>query len=186
MFKRIVLAAAIAVFPLAAQAGDAGALKGEAMKVMMGFGGALKGELVGAMKKGGPVHAVGACNDKAPGIAKAKSTGNWIVGRTALKLRSADNKPDAWEMKVLQSFEERKKKGENPAKIDFGEVVEQDGKKAYRFMKAIPTAEVCLNCHGNRIKPEVTAKLDKLYPADKARGFKPGDIRGAFTLRKEL
>jgi len=186
MMKKMMIAVALAVLPITAQAADSNALKGEAMSVMKGFGGALKNELVTAIKKSGPIHAVGACNGKAPEIAKAKSADGWTVGRTSLKLRNPDNRPDAWEMKVLQSFEARKKQGENPAKIAFGEVVEQDGKKVYRFMKAIPTAEICLKCHGNRIEPDVAAKLDGLYPHDKARGFKPGDIRGAFTLSKGL
>jgi len=186
MIKKIALVCILVAMPLTAQAGDAEALQGEAMKVMKGFGGALKEELQSAMKKGGPVHALGACNEKAPQITKAKSAAGWKVGRTSLKLRNPDNKPDAWEAKVLASFEDRKKKGENPAKIAFGEVVEENGKQSYRFMKAIPTAELCLNCHGNRIEPEVAAKLDALYAKDNARGFKPGDIRGAFTLRKDL
>jgi len=186
MLKKIIITAVLAVLPITAQAADSNALQGEAVSVMKGFGGALKNELVTAIKKDGPIHAVGACNEKAPGIAKAKSVEGWSVGRTSLKLRNAENRPDEWEMKVLQSFEERKKQGENPDKIAFGEVVEQDGKKVYRFMKAIPTAEICLKCHGNRIEPDVAAKLDGLYPGDKARGFKPGDIRGAFTLSKGL
>jgi hypothetical protein len=53
-------------------------------------------------------------------------------------------------------------------------------------MKAIPTAELCLTCHGEALDPELQATLDELYPADKARGFKEGDIRGAFTLSRPL
>jgi hypothetical protein len=53
-------------------------------------------------------------------------------------------------------------------------------------MKAIPTAAQCLNCHGESISPEVDAKLKALYPNDQARGFKEGDLRGAFTLAKPV
>lgn len=49
-------------------------------------------------------------------------------------------------------------------------------------MKAIPTAALCVKCHGETIDPEVEAKLKALYPNDQARGFKEGDLRGAFTL----
>ncbi|MEJ1297544.1 MAG: DUF3365 domain-containing protein [Candidatus Sedimenticola sp. (ex Thyasira tokunagai)] len=65
-------------------------------------------------------------------------------------------------------------------------MVEVAGKKTFRYMKAIPTAELCLGCHGSEIKPQVTQKLDALYPYDKARGLKAGDIRGVFTLSKTL
>lgn len=161
--------------------------KDDAIQVMKAFGGALKSELETAMGAGGPVAAVGACNDKAPAIAAqhAQSSG-WSVGRTSLKLRNQNNAPDAWESKVLAQFEERKAKGENPDAIAFGEMVEAGGKKTFRFMKAIPTGEVCLNCHGTEIKPEVSAKINAHYPADQARGFKLGDIRGAFTLEKAM
>ena len=108
------------------------------------------------------------------------------MGRTSLKLRNPANMPDAWELKVLKTFEERKAAGEDPAKIAYAEVVTQDGSKRFRFMKAIPTAELCLNCHGSELKPEVVKALDKYYAADKARGFNVGDLRGAFSLSKPL
>ena len=53
-------------------------------------------------------------------------------------------------------------------------------------MKAIPTAELCLACHGTKIDPVVAAKLTELYPRDQARGYKVGDIRGAFTFIEPL
>jgi len=72
----------------------------------------------------------------------------------------------------------------------FAEVVEEGGKKEFRFMKAIgmpPLEQMpCLKCHGENIDPKVAAKLDELYPNDKARGYKVGDIRGAFTIRQPM
>jgi hypothetical protein len=53
-------------------------------------------------------------------------------------------------------------------------------------MKAIPTAELCVACHGSDLAPEREAQLDRLYPNDQARGFGADDIRGAFTLSKPL
>jgi hypothetical protein len=53
-------------------------------------------------------------------------------------------------------------------------------------MKAIPAGKACLKCHGDGIDAEVVEKLDELYPEDKARDFKEGDIRGAFTFEKAL
>ena len=70
--------------------------------------------------------------------------------------------------------------------LDHAEIVTENGQRVFRYMKAIPTAQVCTNCHGTDLKPEVVAMIDDLYPTDQARGFFPGDIRGAFTLRKVL
>lgn len=147
------------------------------------FMGALKGELMKAMQAGGPVEAVKACRVKAPAIAREQSekTG-WRVGRTSLKVRNPANAPDAWERKVLESFEARKAAGEDVKKMEHYEVVEMDGRKVFRYMKAIPTGALCLTCHGADLAPGLAAELDRLYPKDEARGFKAGDIRGAFTI----
>ena len=53
-------------------------------------------------------------------------------------------------------------------------------------MKAIPTGEVCLTCHGSNIKASLQIRINELYPDDKAYGFKIGDIRGAFFVQIPL
>ncbi|MBL27810.1 MAG: hypothetical protein CMM50_09725 [Rhodospirillaceae bacterium] len=151
------------------------------------FAGTLKEALQTAMREGGPVAAISVCNTQAPEIAAAASANHDLdVGRTSLKLRNPANAPDAWEKGVLLSFEKRLEAGQDPATIDQAEIVTENGKKVFRYMKAIPTAGLCLACHGTDIAPEVTAKLDELYPEDQARGFSIGDIRGAFTIRRPL
>jgi hypothetical protein len=159
----------------------------EAKGIVKSFFGQLKGELQAAMKQGGPTHAILICQARAPAIAQELSnkTG-WEVGRTSLKLRNPANAPDAWELAVLEKFEARKAGGEDPMKIAHAEVVEQDGGRTFRFMKAIPTGKLCLACHGTEISPEVAEVLDRQYPSDQARGFREGDLRGAFTLTKPL
>lgn len=164
--------------------GDAGPRIAESRAVIKSFAGELQTALKDAMKFGGPTKAIAVCNEKAPRIAAAhgKARG-WKVGRTSLKYRNPDNAPDQWEAAVLLSFEQRMEAGEDISKMDFGEFVELDGRKVFRYMKAIPTGEICLNCHGGEtVKPEVEARLAELYPDDKARGFSVGDIRGAFTI----
>ncbi len=159
----------------------------QARSLVKQFGSQLKGELQHGMKNGGPVNAIAICNTKAPGIADSVSgKSGWTVGRTSLKLRNPDNHPDSWEQQVLQDFERRLAAGADPKSLEHAEILEQDGARIFRYMKAIPTGKVCLNCHGASIKPEVSAKLDQLYPADQARGFRIGDLRGAFTLSRKL
>ena len=67
----------------------------------------------------------------------------------------------------------------------FEEVKTEQG-NSFRFMKAIPTGQVCLDCHGDKIDPKVATKLITTYPEDKAIGFKLGDIRGAFTITQPI
>jgi hypothetical protein len=147
----------------------------------------LKGELQAAMQEGGPVNAIQVCNTRAPEIAAGFSEKKgWTVARTSLKFRNPDNAPDAWERQVLEQFEERKAKGEDPKQLSYAEVVEEGGTKTYRFMKAIPTGAVCLACHGEKIDTSVEAKIQELYPEDQARGYNEGDIRGAFTITQPM
>ena len=148
----------------------------------------LKHELKTSIKKDGPVAAIKVCNVSAPNIAKQQSVKHgWEIGRTSLKLRNPDNAPDAWEQAVLESFEQRKAKGEDIKQMEFHEVVTEDGQQYFRYMKAIPTAaKPCLVCHGENLKPKIAATLDQLYPNDQARGYKAGDIRGAFTIRQPM
>jgi cytochrome c553 len=147
----------------------------------------LKLELKHAMREGGPGNAVRVCNKKAPQIAAEFSQKyGWRIGRTSLKLRNLNDAPDAWEMKVLREFEKRKAAGEEIKTLEYAEIVTTDGKKQFRYMKAIPTEKVCLTCHGTEIESEEAAALDELYPQDKATGFKESDIRGAFTVTQSM
>lgn len=148
------------------------------------FARALKGNLMNVMREKGPAQAVEACSSIAPLIALTKSKSySWKISRTSLRLRDPDNAPDDWERAVLEQFEARKAKGEDVNDLEYYDVVEMEGQKMFRYMKAIPTLEKpCLTCHGSNLAPDVAAALDRHYPHDRARGFKPGDIRGAFTI----
>jgi len=160
----------------------------EAKALAKTFAGTLKGELEAAIKSGGPVRAIEVCKERAPAIAadiSAKS--GWKVGRTSLKVRNAKlDTPDAWERSVLEQFDRSRAAGESADTMAYSAIVESDGAKQFRFMKAIPTGEVCLACHGTQIAPETAAALDRAYPGDQARGYKVGDVRGAFSLSKSM
>lgn len=151
------------------------------------FAGELKGELLAALKAGGPVNAVSVCSEKAPAIAGGISADKgWDVGRTSLRIRNPENAPDSWERKTLEAFEERRKSGEDLAKMEHSEVVTAEGRSVFRYMKAIPVGELCLTCHGKDLVPDLVAKLKELYPEDRATGFSLGDIRGAFTITQPM
>lgn len=142
----------------------------------------LKATLKKSMKSEGPEAAVAVCNLQAPVIADKLSMEAWQVGRTSLKWRNEDNAPDAWEVSIMQDFAKQVKAGADPKTLEASRAA--DG--TFRYMKAIPTGGVCLACHGENIAQPIAAKLDSLYPSDQARGFKLGQLRGAFTLTKQL
>jgi hypothetical protein len=190
-YGKSVLAAVALFLGFAADAGaeeaaSPDALAAEARAIAAKFAEKLKSELVVAMKAEGPVKAIEVCNVAAPAIAADASANGWSVGRTSLKTRNPKNAPNAWEMRILEEFDAAQSKGAEAAKLEHFEVVEKNGVRTFRFMKAIPVAEPCLTCHGETIKEPVKAKLAELYPNDRATGYKVGDIRGAFTLSKPL
>ena len=149
--------------------------------------------LQSAIDKNGPLGAVEVCHDEAPKIAAELSgQSGWSIGRTSLKPRNAASAPDAYERATMEVFAARIAQGEDVLKLASAEIVYgKDGKssrfvKTFRFVKAIPTGGLCLTCHGADIDPELKRKIDALYPNDRATGFKLGDMRGVFTLKKQL
>jgi hypothetical protein len=159
----------------------------EARALVKTFGSDLKHVLKTAMKSEGPIKALTVCNIEAGPIAdKNSSLSGWKIGRTSLKVRNESNAPDKWESTVLYAFEKRKAAGENLKTMEYSETVKSGDKTVFRYMKPIPTAGLCLSCHGNVLGAEITQKVQTLYPNDTATGFTVGDIRGAFTLTKTI
>ncbi|MBL4773795.1 MAG: DUF3365 domain-containing protein [Alcanivoracaceae bacterium] len=145
----------------------------------------LKDKLQTAMKQGGAINAISVCNEQAPLIAKLLSTkSGWDIHRTSLKPRTT--RPDAWETKIMQSFEQRHADGDKLKSLFSQDIVEKNGKPVFRYMQAIETKKICLVCHGENIAPQIAEKIASLYPEDSAKGFKEGDIRGAFSIVQPL
>lgn len=144
----------------------------------------LKQKLVSSLQEGGPVEAIGVCNTEALKIASTLSEKyKGKVGRTSLKFRNPDNQPDDWEKNVLFNFETKKQAGEDVSQLETYVIVEDESGKWFRYMKAIPTGDVCLMCHGEHIAPDVHEKIKSLYPKDLATGYERGELRGAFTIK---
>lgn len=150
------------------------------------LGGTLKSE----MKNNGPASAITVCRDVAPKIAGDISLQNgWQVTRVSSKARNTMlGLADSWEQSVLLEFEKRLSKGEKFETIQFSEVVTEPSGKSLRYMKAIGTAPICLTCHGSaeQIPAAVQAKINSLYPHDKATGYKAGELRGAVSIKQPL
>lgn len=143
--------------------------------------------LTDEIAKGGLVSAVGFCNEKAPQMAKkASGESGWAIRRVSLRNRNPKAVPDAWERTALEEFDRRATAGESVATLEKSGMVEDAGRKEFRYIKALPVGQVCLACHGtaDAIEPDVAAKIHTLYPDDKAVGYALGQVRGAITLRQ--
>jgi hypothetical protein len=150
------------------------------------FASSLKKALKTEMSAGGPLEAINVCNQQAPLIADSLSRKyNMTIARTSLKVRNQNNQADEWEKKVLKQFEHLKQTGDPIESLVFSEAISGNSGMEMRMIKAIPTGQVCLTCHGDNIAEEVQAKITMLYPEDQATGFQLGDIRGAFTVKQK-
>ncbi len=159
----------------------------EARAAAQQLGGTLKARLVAAMKAAGPVAAITVCAEEAYGIAAQVSEDTGMdVGRSALKLRNPGNAPDAWERTVLEQFLAAQNRGENLSTLEHSETVRTGDEKVFYWAKPILLQQPCTACHGTNIAPEVTATLADYYPGDQATGFKVGELRGIFTVKKKL
>ncbi len=168
-------------------AADESVLQAEAGAVVKTYVSKLKGALKTAMSEGGPVLAIETCSLQAPAFAEQVGhSSGWQVGRTSLRTRNPDNRPDTWEKAGLEEFERLHRQGVPASKLVRSAIVENKTGRSFRFLKAIPTGGLCLSCHGEKITPQVQRALEKIYPEDRATGYLKGDLRGAFTLSKPL
>ncbi len=151
------------------------------------FSSVLKDTLKNELNKGGVTNAVTACHSGSEAINQQLIAQlGWKISRTSLKVRNPKNTADAWEQQVLHNFEKSKAKGTRIKQLHYSEIIKQGKHSVFRYMQAIPISGNCLSCHGEKIPSPVKAKLQQLYPEDKATGYKVGDIRGAFSITRKI
>ena len=157
-----------------------------AKAAIMELAAALQSELKAAMQTGGPVAAIGVCNTQAmPITQKVAAEQGLRLSRVSLNNRNSANLPNEWQTAVLKDFEQKKAEGKDISSLAWSETVNVEGEQEFRFMKAIPTSAVCLNCHGTELSADVSQVLTGLYPMDRATGYNEGDIRGAFVATRK-
>lgn len=142
------------------------------------------------LQRNGPESAMTVCKSAAPVIAQDLSheTG-WTVKRVSLHPRNVKlATADEWETRVLQDFDKRAAKGEDPNNIEFGEVVNDAEGKSYRYMRAMWARAVCLDCHGaaNYMRAGVQTKLKLEYPDAQSIEYRVGDVVGGVSIRRPL
>jgi len=127
--------------------------------------------LTGALREGAPA-ALDVCKDQAPALAARESVGGVLVGRTSDRLRNPDNAPRGWVKPLLEEYARTPRADAPPHRL-----VELDG-GGYGYVEPIYLMGMCTGCHGTAVTPEVTARLEALYPDDAATGYQPDDLRG--------
>ena len=147
--------------------------------------------LQAAMANGGPENAIGVCKTQAPEIAQNLSTKHQLqVARVGTRARNAVmGQPNEWQALALKQFEARLGNGDKPQDIEFVQLTKSGSYDLeLRYAKPIVMQAMCTACHGSteQITPSVKAKLEQMYPNDKAVDYKPGDLRGAVVVTRIL
>ena len=146
----------------------------------------LGGKLKQALGEGGPAAAIKVCSEVAQQISREIGEKHGLtIRRTALRVRNPANAPDEWERETLEMLEPRF--NDPKSEVSMEGIVLADSAEV-RVLKPIRLQALCAMCHGapERLDPEVVKTVTAVYPDDQAVGFKPGDLRGAFSVRVPL
>lgn len=93
------------------------------------------------------------------------------MGITSGRLRNPDNAPPDWALRYIQLCQTDNWKDET---IVF------DLKEKVGLLKPVAAQKTCLSCHGpvESFPPELKAKIIRMFPNDKATGYKNGELIG--------
>jgi hypothetical protein len=138
---------------------------------------ALVSELRRDLDEGGLSAALASCHidttDAAYRLARAEGI---AAGRTASRLRDPTNAPRPWAAPIVARYADSRARDVSGFVVDLGDRV--------GLIRPIVEQASCAACHGPvaNIDARVRATLSDRYPADRAVGFKDGDIRGWFWV----
>lgn len=98
------------------------------------------------------------------------------LGKGEFGPRNVYNAPDEWEKEVLTRFYEPA----YPKGRGYGEEVEMEGKKVYRYALPMYIEKSCLKCHGD---PKTSPTGDgKDISGKPMENYQEGDVRGAVSI----
>jgi predicted HicB family RNase H-like nuclease len=141
----------------------------------------LSSNLTAAAQEGGLSYALEFCNEKAiPLTASMEEKFKVSIKRTSHRVRNTENNPDEEEQKMINHFlTVLKETGSYP------EPQVSKHNDLVRYFAPIILAPQCVKCHGNKegdIEPDLYQVIKEYYPEDQATEFKPGEIRGMWSL----
>ncbi|MDZ3822038.1 MAG: DUF3365 domain-containing protein [Pseudoxanthomonas sp.] len=149
------------------------------------FSGRLRTALRDHMASQGPVSALDFCHDQAPAIAADVMAAHGVrIGRIAVpgRERNPDNAAVDWQVPVLARFAAAVADGAAPEEqVELVVDGLPDGVEL-RLMRGIRVEAPCQICHGVELAPGIAGAVDRLYPDDRATGFREGDLRGALWV----
>lgn len=140
----------------------------------------LQKNLESAIRTKGIVGAIDVCRTISPQKEAdlKKEFPGVLIKRISEKPRNPSHRPEVWETEIFNQWKESQKTGMAPYTV----VLSKD--REVRILQPIVLqSPTCLQCHGGPqdINPAVSKKIAELYPNDQAKGYKLGELRGAFS-----
>lgn len=162
-------------------AGDSAAVAtGSAAAARLAAG--LMGPLGAAIQASDAAGAIDFCSREALALTAAiqDSVGGGVtLRRTTLKPRNPANAPDSLDVLVLEELHTLDQQGDSlPA------YVLRTAGAVTRFYRPLRIQPLCINCHGpdETLDGAVVRVLRERYPADRATGYREGDLRGVIRV----
>lgn len=129
------------------------------------------------IEKGGAETALDYCNIEAMPLTKSMSEKFGLeISRVSDKMRNPKNFANAEELKLIEQYKQQILAGEDLKPV----------RTETHYYEPLVTNAMCLQCHGEpgkNIKPNVSAKIAKLYPEDLATGYKENEVRGLIVIK---
>lgn len=175
---------AISVFSISINSFSSDLFLSDAQKLSGELKTNLQKQLQVKIAKDGIIGAIPFCHANVGSIAKSAAGEEMIkkyeFGRTSHLIRNSKNKPAPWMEKYLTDF-----KGKTKEQIQQPYLIHtlDSGKRVY--LEPLFVGPLCLQCHGDRVAPEVKDQISKLYPQDQATGFKLGEFRGFVWVKEK-
>lgn len=139
--------------------------------------------LMKALSSEGPVHALEFCNVRAYPITDSMAAVHGVqIKRVSDKPRNPNNTASETEASHIAYFQSLINAGQEVQPI----LEEENGQVT--FYHPIVTNAMCLKCHGTpdeTIEPATLAKINELYPNDKAIGYGENEVRGIWQIKWE-
>ncbi|MCW5555466.1 MAG: DUF3365 domain-containing protein [Verrucomicrobiae bacterium] len=142
----------------------------------------LSSNLQSAIRSGGVSNALPFCSVAAlPLTTRLAGKHGVAIRRLTHKPRNPVNRADGVESTILDHFRTSGVETNPPAPV----VTNLNAATLSYFAPIVLNNELCLKCHGEPgvdIAPEDLAIIQRLYPQDRATGFRLGDFRGAWRV----
>ena len=150
------------------------------LEMAMGTKKILGKNLMGTIQEKGVEAAVKFCNIKAYPLTDSMAVGyNAKIKRVSDKPRNPQNQADQEALIYISMYKHQLKQNKNL------EAVVKEEKDSVQFYYPIVTNQLCLKCHGEKVKDitePVYESLQELYPADRAVGYSENEVRGVWNI----